>query len=289
VESSRLSAISFHSWVQTLPPQEQAALLDLFPQGVAKSHPTIPRVVPEAFFSDLLDRFIDHVHPSWLQLLLAKYTSHDQELLIQAFDFQKSELSVRLNHSTSFDTLSPLAKSYIREKFYFLLIHLDGPADPLYAVESDPLFPLLSLHAERFEEFFTLLSLYDIQDELGTLIHAEKLKAIHEQFPPYQRDFLKKIGKQSAVLSSAPLGLQYWNGKNESLKSLLTLRGMNRLAKALASRPYTLKWHLYLLLGVEQAKILKRFQPHAIDSKVENLLLNQVLEAYAFFPFQQEE
>ncbi|MBM3968085.1 MAG: hypothetical protein FJ308_23960, partial [Planctomycetes bacterium] len=134
MESSRLSAISFHSWIQTLAPKEQAALLDLFPEAVAKAHRTTARVDPQAFFSDALDRFIDHVHPSWLQLLLAKYTPHDQGLLIQAFDAQKSELSDRLNHSSTDDTLSMLARRYVREKFYFLLIQLDGQADPLYAV-----------------------------------------------------------------------------------------------------------------------------------------------------------
>ena len=288
MDLGRISLLGFSALMNSLSEKERSSLLELLPAKEKDSFYQAPKLTIDLLFSDEIIQFLEAVHPSWLHFIFEKYSPKDQRILIHAFHSQYSTLLKLLNLQDDPLQLTAFSQQFIREKAYLQLINLKEGVDPIYAIHQEPFFTLLKIPAERWERFIIYLSLYDLKEEIKTLIDKNKLKTIQEYFSKSQLEFLKKIGKQKQAITFSPMGLQNWNGKIEEFVSILKTRGLNRLAKSLTYASESFCWHLFLLLAVDDAKILKKLMVTKIDPVVEKELELQLKEAYAFFQQHEE-
>jgi RNA polymerase-interacting CarD/CdnL/TRCF family regulator len=288
MDLNRISFLGFNALLNTLSEQEKSSLLELMPIKERENMSKAPKVSIDLIFSDEINLFLEAIHPSWLHFIFEKYSEKDRRILAKAFKAQHHELCTLLNiHENSFE-LTRLSEHFIKEKAYFLLIGLKEEIDPIYTLKQKPFFELLEIPSSEFDRFLILLSLYDLKEELKTLIDKNKLKTIQDFFSKKEHSFLKKISKQKQLMSFSSMGLNHWNGKVEDFYTILKTRGLNRLAKWMTNASQSFNWHLFLLLSIDDAKILKKLMVSKLDLNVEKELEMQIKEVYNFFQQNEE-
>jgi len=115
---------------------------------------------------------------------------------------------------------------------------------PPECLPEDPLNDLLLLSYTHLVELVDLLSLHDFSSEIKTIVSAKSIKKIRSMLSKKQKNFLQEIMSRKAEIAFAPLGLNAWDGNVDKLKTLLHMRGLNRLAKAIAPSHPSLIWHI---------------------------------------------
>lgn len=242
----------------------------------------------EILSSNMIDDFIDHVHPSWIQFFLERYTDKDKLILIQAFPKQETIIFENLQISIEKITLSNLLIQYIRSLFYEFFLQLGEQISPIYILANESLLPLLSFSQKNLSDLIYLLSLYDLKDEVKKIIDKEKLHLLKEALPGKFWDFFKIISEQKQKLSFPEIGLKFWNGNIDDLLKLLKTRGMNRLAKIISLRSSSFYWHLNLLFSIDDAKIFKKLMVKSVDKEVQSLLEAELDEAISYLKNYKE-
>ena len=149
---------------------------------------------------------------------------------------------------------------------------------PLEFLSPHPLNPLLTLSKGELQTLIDHLGLHDLGLEIKHVIKAEQIKNIQKVLTLSQHDHLKTLLKKKDLVSFAPLNLDGWDGREETLKNILHHRGCNRLAKALFGCHPSLLWHICHTLDTGRTKILKKLFTDVNNEQVLTLLIKQVLE-----------
>lgn len=283
-----VSDIGFKSLLSTLPKEKIKDIALLLTENERQRLEKVPFVSTDEIFSDSVSNYIDQIHPSWIHYIFENLGHKDLKLIISAFDIQKKDLEVLFKINIENIEISPLAKNFIRNLAYSKLLQLKEPTFPVYALKEEPLFSTLFLDKELFKNVIFGMGLFDLKDELNTLVDKVKLQTIKEGLDPQFCKFLKEISRDSNNLISQPIGLNFWDGKIEELKTLLHHRGMNRIAKILSSHSSSFYWHFSLILSIEEAKLLKKLMVKSVDPQVVSSLSVQLEKTQSFFKNSDE-
>lgn len=226
--------------------QERQALERFLPESERlrlSQLPTFSEEITPERFSNV--GTLEKVHWSWFLPTLKTYAPRDQRLFLAALSPHAAEqLSQSLSQNGSFEEITETARCYLREQ---LLHSLVGPRDRVLPPEflpASPLNRLLELSKKELIRLIDYLSLYDLCAELRQIVETKILKKIYSFLSDEQRNVLKQISNRKEVHPIPRLGLERWDGMEESLRILLHKRGLARLGLALSGQDSDLIWSI---------------------------------------------
>lgn len=276
------SAFVCKAFLERCEPEEKDALLHFLPEKEQLFLEKIPIGIYDPKKKELsLKKTLDQIHYSWFAPHLRTLPENDIRLFLSALSHEQGEgLKALLLFTDHFPALSDSADLYIQE---VLMKKLVGKEEllPLNLLPESPLNPLLDLNAQQLETLIRYLGLHDLAFEMRQIIETAKLKRIFSCLSKNEKDYLQSLLPQKESVILKRMHMQNWDGRRESLKTLIQQRGMQRLGKALYGEEPTLIWYVThrLEIGIGQ-ELLKACTKIEI-AKAKQHLVNQVLKILA--------
>lgn len=233
------------------------------------------------------DRFtngnvLEKVHWSWFLPTLKAYPETEQKLFLSAVDsYAAKNLARALILSSNGQEMSEIGRLFIRK---ILLDSLLGPHDRLLPKEylpPSPLKGLLNLSKKELTRLIDLLSLHDLAAELRQIVETKILKKIYSLLSEEERKFLKLAMAHKDPFALGKLGMDRWDGSEESLRTLLHKRGLARFGAGLSGQDPDFIWYICHQLDIGRGTALHKLcakEPihgvtDAIIRQIEELLL----------------
>jgi len=199
----------------------------------------------------------EKVHWSWFLPTLKTYDETEQKLFLSALTTHAAKnLAKTLMLSSYAQEVTHVAKDYLRK---VLIDSLIGPHDRLLPAEylsKSPLKGLLKLSKNKLTHIIDLLSLYDLSAELRQIVETKILKKIYSLLTEEERTFLKKAMTHKEHMILARMGLDRFDGTEETLRTLLHRRGLARLAAALCGQEPDFIWYVCHQLDIGRGTAL---------------------------------
>lgn len=136
--------------------------------------------------------------------------------------------------------------------------------------------PLLEVSFPLFEKIPLLLGLYDLAQELQTTLDAQIVTMVQKSLSRHELAFIKKIVRRQKIARFEPLGLTQWNQQEKSLRSLLTVRGIYRLSRAITREDDLWISYLELKLSEESAQLLHRFLEKRAPISIKDEIIEEI-------------
>lgn len=276
------------SFLSRLPPERKVALERFMPEEERLRLEELPSFPEGAALEAMTNGgLIERVHWSWLIPTLKTYEEKEQKLFLASLSKMAAvNLRQELKIGEMKGEISEAAKGFFSQ---ILMGSLQGKEDWLLPIEylpQTPLRGLLDLSKKELTHLIDLLSLYDVAFELRQIVETKNLKRIYSFLSEEEKKFLKKImahSKEPFVLTR--LGLDRWDGNEETLRLSLHRRGLSRLAAALSGQDPDFVWYICHQLDIGRGNALfkqcaKEPVPEVTDPivrQIEEILENEVL------------
>ena len=246
-------------------------MLDVWLQDIPTFHDT--ESLKQISDSNVFER----VHWSWFLPTLKSYSPKEQALFLAALTpSTAATLKDALHLKTSVETITEPARQYLKEQ---LLFSVAGPSQSLPAgcfIDS-PLNQLLQLHKKQLIRLIDFLSLYDLAAELRQIVETKILKKIYSLLTEEQKSILQHIGSHKEPYTLPRLGLDRWDGTEETLRNSMHKRGLVRLGLALTHASADLIWTICHQLDIGRGTALyKLCEAKPVEASDE--IMHQVLE-----------
>ena len=162
-----------------------------------------------------------------------------------------------------------------------LLDSLVGPHDRLLPVDYLPPSPL-NKHSEpskaQLINLIDLLAMHDLAVEIRQIVETKILKKIYSFLSEEQRRFLKLTAARHEVSPPPKIGLDRWDGNEESLRHLLHKKGLARLGSALSGQDPSLAWYVCHLLDIGRGSALFKLCEREGSASAVDTAVRQVEE-----------
>jgi len=224
------------------------------------------------------DRFqpgeiLDKVHWSWFLPTLKTYPEEEQELFLSSLNpFAAKSLAKTLKISAKEEEISESARNYLRQVLLDSLIDQKHPPLAAEYLPRGPLRGLLSLSKKELVRLIDFLSLHDLAEELRQIVETKILKKIYSFLSDEEKKFLKAASAHKDPFTLGRLGLERWDGSEESLRALMHRRGLARFAVALSGQNPDFLWHICHQLDIGRGnalfKLCAKESPHSMRDKV---------------------
>jgi hypothetical protein len=245
-------------------------------EAIEKLPSTTKEITSQQFLQDGL---IDSVHYSWLIPTLKSYSKEEGSLfLLSLSDKARENLKILLKKNTEKCELSTVGKNFLRKVLLDTLIDKEEGLLPIDYLPESPLNVILTLSKQDTVRLIDFLSLYDLVLELRQIVETKILKQIYAFLSPEKRQFLKSKMNYSEPYIFPKLGLEVWDGKEESLKIILHKRGLNRLAKALSNSDPNLVWYICHHLDIGRGTTLFKLSEKKVSEKVVKIIIGNIME-----------
>lgn len=266
------------------PPEERQALERFLPESerlFLSDLPTFSEEVTVERFSN--GGTLERVHWSWFLPTLKTYAPRDQRLFLSALDVHAAEqLSNALSQKGSFEEITQTARSYLREQLLHSLVGTHERILPSEFLPASPLNRLLELSKKELMRLIDFLALYDLCTEVRQIVETKILKKIYSFLTEEQRSALKQISTRKETYPFVRLGLERWDGMEESLRILLHKRGLARLAVALSGQDSDLIWTICHHLDIGRGGTLFKLCAKEPVPEISNAAIHQVEESLSF-------
>ncbi len=220
------------------------------------------------------------VHWSWFLPTLKSYSESEQKLFLASLDpYAAKNLARTLILSSNGTEPTQIARNYLRK---VLLDSLKGPHDrllPLEYLPPTPLNRLLSLSKKELTRIIDLLSIHDLALELRQIVETKILKRIYSLLSEEEKNLLKQLMTHKDAFSLGKIGLDRWDGSEETLRTILHKRGILRLGAGLSGQDPDLVWYICHQLDIGRGAALhkacareKHIVTDAIIKQIEQLL-----------------
>jgi hypothetical protein len=200
---------------------------------------------------------LEKVHWSWFLPTLKTYSETEQKLFLSALTASSAKnLAKELTLSSYSQEMTDIAKSYLRQ---ILLNSLIGPHDRLLPVEylpATPLKKLLNCSKKELTKLIDLLSLHDLAAELRQIVETKILKKIYSLLSEEERKILKTAMSHKEHFVLSRMGLDRWDGSEETLRTTLHRRGLARLGAALSGQDPDFIWYVCHQLDIGRGNAL---------------------------------
>lgn len=205
------------------------------------------------------ETMLETVHWSWFLPTLKTYSDLEiQQMFLSCLSPQAAKNLAKTLHLLALNppAISPLAKAYFQD---LLLRSLIGQGDTLLPIDflpQSPLLPLLHLSKSELIRIIDLLSLHDLAAELRQIVETKILKKIYILLSEEERSFLKIAMAHKEYFSLPRMGLDRWDGSEESFRVLLHRRGLARLGAALSGQNPDFLWYICHQLDIGRGNAL---------------------------------
>ncbi|MGC1879507.1 MAG: hypothetical protein WA678_09055 [Rhabdochlamydiaceae bacterium] len=270
--------IVWHSFLQSSSPDQQVSLFaSLSPQlfEELQRQPLPSKDLRQGLAP--IDEELTGVHSSWFAPFLRSLPENEIKLFLSPLTQEQiKSLKQTLLLSNTLPTPSAIGMGYLK-KTLFEVIATENLI-PIPCLPADPLNSLLDLTPTELNALIDLLSMHDLSVEIRHIIETSKLKEIYGLLTKAQTTFLKTLLHKKEAVTFKKIGLAAWDGDQESLRSLLLQRGVNRIAKSLYSRHSSLLWHVAHRLDAEKGQLLIKLCTELDHPRASALLGEQVVE-----------
>lgn len=220
-------------------------------------------------------------HYSWLQAPLNKAPPAFRSLTVRAFP---EPMQSALQKLLGLEKKEPIPSLNIRNFVLSLFFRLYASDMTPIEQEANPgkLAPLLKLEKESLLELVDLLGLWDLSHDVKRVIDRKLLHQIFLCLSEKEQRFLKRCLQAQDVLPPHSLDLMNWNGEQEELLHILTIRGLARLGKALSGQPLEMIKALVRRLDTGRAQQLMGYVSKKEIPRTSAVAIGQVLQAMAW-------
>lgn len=224
------------------------------------------------------ESLLEKVHWSWFLPTLKSFTEKEQNLFLAALSPTEAEnLRQALSIEETTEELTQAAQSFLRQQLLQTVAGSKGPLPAAYLPES-PLNELLHLNKKQLTALIDLLALYDLAAELRQIVETKILKKIYSFLTDEQKKALKKISAYKETHSLPRLGLDRWDGEEETLRNLLHKRGLARLGLALSGSSPDLIWAICHRLDIGRGTTLFKLCANHPSPGVTDGIIRQIEE-----------
>ncbi len=269
-----------HAFLSYLPHKEKEALLRFLPDKTKKELQTFPKVTTAISLDPFtFPTLLHEVHYSWFLPTLKSYTPKEGEFFLTALSPDQSK-GLRKQEEI---LLSKIKITEIGKKFisFHLLQSLLGEENTLIPKEYLPdseLNILALLKKKNLVLLTNYLSLYDLAAELRQIVETKILKKIYSLLSEDQKNFIKTIMLQKEELQLPRLRLDRRELKQESLRSMLHMRGLTRLGIALSQEHPDLLWYVVHTLDIGRGTALIHASKKKNEGKAKKILQRQIVD-----------
>jgi hypothetical protein len=261
-------------------PEKRRALERFLPEAERRQLeklPTFSKDVQLDYFSN--GHILEKVHWSWFLPTLKTYPETEQKLFLLALDpYAAKNLAKTLTLSSNGQEMSEIGRSFLRKT---LLNSLLGPEDRLLPTDylpPSPLNRLLPLSKKELTRLIDLLSLHDLAAELRQIVETKILKKIYSLLTEEEKKFLKLAMNYKDPFHLGKLGLDRWDGSEESIRTLLHKRGISRLGAALSGQDPDLIWYICHQLDIGRGNALDKACAKEPIHGVTDVIIRQIEE-----------
>jgi len=203
------------------------------------------------------EKMLERVHWSWFLPTLKSYSLPEQALFLAVLDGSSARaIAAEIPCKFAKTEIAPLGRSYLRQ---VLLDSLVGPHDRLLPVNylpASPLNTILKLPKSHLINLIDLVAMHDLAVEIRQIVETKILKKIYSFLSDEQRRFLKLTTSRHEVSPPPRIGLDRWDGNEDSLRHLLHKKGLARLGTALSGQDPSLAWYVCHLLDIGRGSAL---------------------------------
>lgn len=226
---------------------------------------------------DLLSR----IHYSWLAPIIQQLNPSIQGPIVAALpELQSSRLKSVLKLKSLPKQLSPQIKDFLLHQLFCKWNPKE--AIPRQYLPHSPLSSLLDCSKSQIVDLIDMLSMHDLAEILRHIVDKRNLKWIYQHLPQKHQQFLRHCLHQKEKIVAPKLEMNTWNGDPKKLDSLLHIRGIFRLAKALCGQHPQFIWHLIHILDTGRGNaIAKQYREEAIPN-ITPYLVQQLQTAINF-------
>lgn len=252
-----------------------------------KKNPSLERFLPTEELADFpeeieADKFssdpiLGRVHWSWFLPTLKAYPETEQKLFLSALSpYAAKNLAKTLTLSLNGAELSEVGKAFLKKTLLDSV--QSAPLMPVEYLPPSPLNRLLSLSKKELTQLIDLLSMHDLAAELRQIVETKILKKIYSLLSEKERSVLKTATAHKDPFASERLGLDRWDGSEETLRTLLHKRGLARLGAGLSGQDPDLIWYICHQLDIGRGNALHKLCAKEAIHGLSDVILRQIEE-----------
>lgn len=262
-------------------PVRRKALEELLPEHQRQTLKKLPDASGQINFDASLNfSVLEKVHWSWFLPTLKSHSENEQKLFLSSLNPHAAKnLSRALTLSLNGAHLTEIARSYLRN---VLLDSLTGPGHRLLSPEffaKSPLLRILDLSKKELTRLIDLLSIHDLATEIRQIVDTKTLKKIYSLLSLEEKDLLKKAtNKKKEHFHLGKLGLDRWDGSEESLRMHLHRRALQRFGAGLSGEDPDFIWYVCHQLDIGRGTALYKACHKEMIPGVTDVVQKQIEE-----------
>ena len=272
-----------NAFLSRQPADKQSRLIQFLPDGERESLKQLPSFAAFSYEGFANGGVLERVHWSWFLPTLKSYSPQEQTLFIGALDegFALS-LAAEIPCKSPTHPLLPTGRAYLRQVLLDSLIGAHDRLIPIDFLPPSPLNSLLHLSKKQLIHLIDLLSMNDLAVEIRQIVETKIIKKIYSFLTDDERRFLKQTSAKHELIAQSKMGLDRWDGNEESLRHLLHRRGLARLGLALSVQDPSLGWYACHILDIGRGNALFKFSEHEAVGTSAEAAVRQVAELLGF-------
>ncbi|MBX7066385.1 MAG: hypothetical protein K1X28_04060 [Parachlamydiales bacterium] len=274
------SGLVLKAFLSRLPPEMQQSLERFLPEKERHELDKLPLIEQEISLEKFYNgHILEKVHWSWLLPTLRLYSEAEQKLFLSALNpHAEKNLAKALTLSVGGEGVSEVGRAFLRK---ILLDSLMGPKDQMLPIPYLPhskLSRLLNLTKKELTLLIDRLSLYDLAMELRQIVETKILKKIYSLLSEEEKTALKTIGSHKDPFVLGRLGIEKWDGSEESLRTLMHKRGLVRFGAGLSGQDPDFIWIICHQLDIGRGSALHKLCMNEPIHGVTDVIIAQIEE-----------
>ncbi|MGK5594393.1 MAG: hypothetical protein ACSNEK_03430 [Parachlamydiaceae bacterium] len=220
------------------------------------------------------------IHYSWIAQELAKQPQALHGFFLASLlEPQRTAVGKYITQTNAL-SLPPLLADYFCHQLYIAL----GMKEllPREFLPNTPVLRLLDFSKPKLVNLIDFFGLYDLAEEIRTIVDTKNLKHIYACLTPKKHQFLRLCLHQKERLVVPKLHLEKWDTSCSELHKKLHRRGLARLGKALSNQHHDFLWYLSHTLDRGRGQILIAQAATKESESINSILNNQLLNLIHF-------
>jgi hypothetical protein len=261
-------------------PEVREALLRFLPDKERQYLANLPNAQEDNLPEEIsVLQGIEKVHWSWFLPTIKAFSEREQRLFLAVLEpYAAEQIKTLLSLQGPVEEITETAKAFLREQLVCSLVPTREGILPVNYLPPSPLNHLLSLSKKQLIHLIDSLALYDLAQEVRQIVETKILKKLYSLLSEEQKYLLKHITPHREFNVLPKLGIDKWDGTEESLKIIIHRRGIARLGLALAGQNMDLIWMLCHQLDIGRGGTLFRLCEKEKRSSAADTVQRQIEE-----------
>ncbi len=267
------------AFLSRCPPEKKAALTRFLPEKERARLEQLPSFSGEPSTEGHV-RVIDQVHWSWFLPTLKAYSPKEQKLFLSAVSPRAARNLGHILNNTPATEITETGKAFLRGLLVSSLIGPEGRLLPIDYLPPSRFKPLLHSSKKELTGRIDLLALHDLSMELRQIVETKTLKKLYSFLTPAEKKRLQQISEHPDSFTLPRMGLERWDGTEESFRLLLHRKGLARLGLGLSGQDPDLIWYICHQLDIGRGNLLFKLSHKEVNAPIVEAIAKQIEEIF---------